>query len=351
MRDVEPLPVVGELVVRPEPAGELAVYGEPGPSPAGQALVTWTVGVVDGLVDIGGTLVHPSVARDLWLRLGQVVAAAERNGEADEWERLGRELDHQFAAASPATGRSKGAGSVSGVLFRASDRLVLFRVATFAIAYLRPERRGTWEGPVYTLLPITTGHDRRRTEARVRVAGELVESARRADSLLGRPVLGIAASTSAAPSRPPVPAFPAAPVAPAWLRERHADLAALRTRVLDALHEGPLVPGELATRVGLAEEELVAVLESAREVRRVELLRDGRWRGVPERVGLPLPKPRPLGPAPAPGAIPAPKPRRSRAKVHLVPAPPPRPPLRHCFRCSTSSHTTAAWCPRCGSLL
>lgn len=148
--------------------------------PSSQALSPWSVELAGGEILISGAAVHPVIARDLWMRLGALLGQAEHDSEQAEWTRLSAELDRHFREAPAAHGRTMGRPSmpVAGLVLRERDDVVVFRLATFSLAYLKPTKRG-WEGPVYALRPTSVGHDLRPLGVRVRLQDEAVAPMRR----------------------------------------------------------------------------------------------------------------------------------------------------------------------------
>lgn len=349
-----------ELVVVPSPAsGELVVLGERGVAapPSAQALAAWSVGLVDGMVEIGGVQVHPVVARELLHRLQVVVGQAEHDAERDAWCRLERELDRQFAGAMPAHGKAEDGSRVSGVLYRSSPRLALMRVATFAVAYLHPHaRKARWEGPVHALRPTSTGHDRLPTGTRVRVSAEVVEASPAADELLGRPVLRLVDRQAPPASRPGPATWGPPPRMRPETAARQEAARQDRAGILDRLRASPATVEELAAGTGRLAEDLDELLRDLASWRRAARLPDGRWHALQEPVPRPL---APLRRDRSTAAVPRVEPpeaarargakARGKRRPSVVEAPPapPRPPLRHC-RCGTSRHTWLEACPDCG---
>ncbi|MFZ5476067.1 MAG: hypothetical protein ACOZNI_04775 [Myxococcota bacterium] len=233
-----------------EPASTELAPREP---PAAQALSPWRVELRDGQIVVGDAVVHPVVARDLWARLGQLVAEAERDSEQAEWTHLSRELDRQFRLATPASARTlaKPSTVVEGLVLRESEDAAIFRLATFSIATLRRGRKG-WEGPAWALRP--NGFDRllRPLGFRVRVHPDAVPPVAVPRALPG-------------PSPTPRPGTaPRAPEAPAGLLERRQAIAEAQRELLEAFGEvgTSRTLDELAERVPARGHELRAQLDT-----------------------------------------------------------------------------------------
>lgn len=324
------------------------------PRPDTHALVPWGVDLVDGQIVLGGVEVHPVIARDLWMRLGALLGAAERDSEQAEWERLGVELDRSFRGATPATGRVVGQRTeVTGVVQRDDESHAAYRVATFSVALLRRTKKG-WEGPVYAYRPLSVGHDLRPLGMRVRLPDEAVPALRPVLQLPPpRPRL-LLAGPGADQVRPAVP-----PAMAPSLVQRRAEVAADHALILARFTGNePATLDHLAAGGRFPREVLLAHLETLVDLR--VLARRKTPDGYVWSVQPPRTRPPPMTPerraelaaallgTPAPPKAPKVKaPRKGKAKP--PPAPPPAPllPFRSCAGCNTACRTTAPTCPRC----
>ncbi len=258
-----------ELWIQPT-ARELAQRPESDPS--GLALSPWAVDLVDGQITLGGATVDPVVARELWMRLGSLLGQAQHDIDQALWERLGRELDRDFAHAHPCHGRAIGGPGtrVDGMLVRdvdAEDRAV-FRLAAFSVAILKRGKRG-WEGNAYSLTPLSIGRDLRPLGWRVRV---LEDAIRPLPKALSGPV---------APSRRPA-GPPVTPVMPPELAEKRARIFALHKAILDAIGQGNTFEA-LASELRIPRDALRDALESLVEDGRLAVVKTSegpRWTPV-----------------------------------------------------------------------
>lgn len=352
------------------------------------ALATWGVELVDGAITVGGSALHPVVARELWLRLGQLLDAQERDEDGPAWARLEAHLDAAFRDATPCRGRS-GRMRQAGLMVRESEGRVIVRLATFAVAVLRRHRRA-WEGPVMAARPATTGWDARPTGATYRLELDQVPEPR-APLLLPPPTTR---------SAMPLPHL-RAPVMPDHVRVAREQggaaaapiLAQLETgpKTFTALREGlPDMPEDVlrARLAWLADLERVRrrgpawMLVRARkqpevgptpppaparaalvplthpktfEYRAMIRARGGRWDEAQKRWLVP-PAQRPLllarmSGAPDPETKPA-KPTKRGGRASTPAPQAPLVPFRLCNnpKCATACRTTAPNCPSCKQL-
>lgn len=306
------------------------------------ALAPWSVDLApSGAIVVAGVELHPAIARDLYQRLGALLAEGERDELHVEWSRLAAWLDHHFAPGVPITGRTIGrpAQDVGGLAVRERADQVAVRLATYVVAFLRP-RGGRWEGPALQLRPTATGHERRPTGVRIRVE-HVPERTERPARVLPGPAPG------ARPTEPP-----AQPAPPAWLQERRAQAREEQARVVEAVRGGAATFDEIAGVLRLPRELLRGHLELLVERRELHMRpADGerRWSLAappPARPGFEGQVATKLRPskASARGST-----KAKRAKAPPPPPPSPRPPLRSCWTCNTSTHTAAESCPRCGT--
>lgn len=257
-------------------SGELLLPGERGEprilvaAPAETALAAWSVQSVDGRIRIGEVELHAVAARDLWLRLGELLGAGDRSAELDAWAELERDLDRHFARTWPARGRTVGPPSrtVSGVVLREREGELAFRVATFAVAFLKPAAKG-WEGPVFALRPTGTGHGhvRQPTGVRIRLPAEAA------------PELQVERQLPEAPRRWSAPGR--APELPAWLAARREAVKGEHAAILAAMAAGRSMKLDAITAlVPLVSRRMVRLhLDALVELGRVKEVRKGRmWR-------------------------------------------------------------------------
>jgi hypothetical protein len=321
------------------------------PAPATQALAPWRVERRDGMIVLGDGELHPVMARDLWMRLGQLLEATERDADQAEWARLSAELDRHFQGCPGVGGRTIGrpAMPVEGVLLREHEGVATLRLATFSIATLRRTKRG-WEGPVYALRPTMVGHDRRPIGQQVRVPLEAVPEVRR---------LAIAGPAATLPPRSTTP--PRRPEVPAWLRERWADIQAVHAEILACVpNVGDVVHFEaLAEQLRIVRDVLRGHLETLveqGELVELDPIAAGeppRWQRV-ERVRFREGRRRTRVAAPKPARVAkAPKPPKKQAK-----AAPAADVLLRCGPCDRTVKVPAGTaipaepkCAKCGGLL
>jgi len=320
------------------------------------ALAPWSVDLApSGAIVVAGVELHPAIARDLYQRLGALLAEGERDELHVEWSRLAAWLDHHFAPGVPITGRTIGrpAQDVGGLAVRERADQVAVRLATYVVAFLRP-RGGRWEGPALQLRPTATGHERRPTGVRIRVE-HVPERTERPARVLPGPASGV---------RPAGP--PAQPALPAWLQARRAQAREEQARVVEAVRGGAATFDAIAGVLRLPRELLRGHLEllvERRELRMRAANGERRWSLAPPRRARPgfegqVSTKLRAGRAAAEGAtrarsgpstgpVPCAKGRRAKAPP---PAPaPPRAPLRSCWTCNTSTHAAGACCPLCGT--
>lgn len=327
------------------------------------ALSPWQIDLdPSGLIRLGGREVHPVVARDIWLRLGALLSAADRAADHDEWARLGRELDDRFARAVPARARTLQRPSqvVEGLLLRETATRTYIRLAPFALAALTP-RSGTsgatlpaWEGIAYALRPTLLGHEQRPLGFRVRVAGELVAAVPCiAEQRTLLKLVDHATPATTLRSRP-VPVSP--PVPPAGLmaarkrveQEHRAILQALpegETRSVDQLHATTDIGRERLRRhlATLVELGVLATVKGERAWRRVKPRPRARAR-LPESLRAELL----AGLAPVPSSR-STRPATSKRTRLPKPVAVPSLPFASCTNCNTAARTLSATCPRCGA--
>ena len=306
------------------------------------ALAPWSVDLApSGAIVVAGVELHPAIARDLYQRLGALLAEGERDELHVEWSRLAAWLDHHFAPGVPITGRTIGrpAQDVGGLAVRERADQVAVRLATYVVAFLR-FRGGRWDGPAVQLRPTATGHERRPTGVRIRVE-HVPERTERPARVRPGPAPGVR------PARPP-----AQPALPAWLQARRAQAREEQARVVEAVRGGAATFDEIAGALRLPRELLRGHLELLVERRELQMrTADGerRWSLAappPARPGFEGQAATKLRPskASAKGCT-----KAKRAKAPPPPPPSPRPPLRSCWTCNTSTHTAAESCPRCGT--
>lgn len=251
--------------------------------PGGQALAAWSIFRDGDEIVAGGVRLHRVVARDLAVRIDDLLEEGDRHARRDAWVGLEEHLDAHFAFALGAVGKqiARGGAHVPGRVFRASPTRAVMRIATFALVRLRPvrrQRRGLpwtpWEGAVRELRPLTTGWDEQLTDLQVRVEAAVVEASPLAIPGVGRPGPSTAMRipTSTQVTRAPL----VAPQLPAAIAARRWEVAVGRSVLLSALEHGAATAAELARAVAAPPATVRVLLRGMLDDQLVER-RGPRW--------------------------------------------------------------------------